>query len=118
MISTATDLQQLQSDQTGEGDSDQVLQIKVNHLLASSPYALLRKLQCEVNEGMVTLYGSVPSFFLKQMAQEAILRLGEVRRVKNQVEVGRAAHVQEVRSAADLYQMAASSVEAGSGSAS
>ncbi len=57
------------------------------HLLCSSGYSLLQKLHCQVRDGVVTIWGRVPSFFLKQMAQEAVLKLAQVREVKNLVEV-------------------------------
>jgi len=61
--------------------------LAARHLLSSSGYSLLRRLQCRVSDGVVTIWGTVPSFFLKQMAQEAVMKLAQVREVKNLVEV-------------------------------
>jgi osmotically-inducible protein OsmY len=55
--------------------------------LRASGYGLLTKLLCETAAGVVTISGSVPSYFLKQLAQEIILRLAHVREVRNQVQV-------------------------------
>jgi len=55
--------------------------------LRSSGYRRLTKLQCEISAGVVTLSGAVPSFFLKQLAQEVVLRLAHVREVRNRVQV-------------------------------
>lgn len=55
--------------------------------LRSTGYRLLANLQCEVQDGIVKLSGSVPSFFLKQMAQSVVLRLDQVKRVENSLEV-------------------------------
>jgi len=38
---------------------------------------------------LITLLGVVPSYFLKQVAQEAVLRLDDIQEVKNLVEVRR-----------------------------
>jgi hypothetical protein len=46
-------------------------------LLQSSAYAAVRRLHCEVAEAVVFMYGVVPSYFLKQMAQTLIRQLGE-----------------------------------------
>jgi len=47
----------------------------------------LRELRCQVDGGTVVLSGAVSSFFLKQMAQAVILRLEQVERVRNLIEV-------------------------------
>ena len=56
-------------------------------LLQSSGYTSLRRLRCEVTDGVVFVHGNVPSYYLKQMAQTLIKRLGSVQRVTNLVEV-------------------------------
>jgi hypothetical protein len=58
--------------------------------LASSAYAPLRKLHCRVREGVAEIFGTVPSFYLKQMAQAALLPLCPLGGVRNLVEVGAA----------------------------
>lgn len=55
--------------------------------LQSSGYAALRRLQCEVTEGVVIVQGVVASYFLKQMAQTLIQQLDGIQRVTNLVEV-------------------------------
>jgi hypothetical protein len=50
-------------------------------------YSRLRSLKCEVTDGVVGLWGQVPSFFLKQLAQTVVLKLERVRAVENWVEV-------------------------------
>ncbi|MFO0845264.1 MAG: BON domain-containing protein [Gemmataceae bacterium] len=55
--------------------------------LRSSGYPLLAKLRCEVADGVVTVFGSVPTFHLKQMAQAVLIKSGSFRAVKNAVEV-------------------------------
>jgi hypothetical protein len=59
----------------------------VLNLLRSSGYAALRGLRCEVTEAVVVVRGVVPSYYLKQVAQAAVLRLDGIRGVRNLVEV-------------------------------
>jgi hypothetical protein len=44
-------------------------------------------LRCEVTEAVVVVQGVVPSYFLKQMAQAVVQRLGGIRGLRNLVEV-------------------------------
>ena len=55
--------------------------------LSVSKYASLRRLNCAVAEGVVEISGTVSSFYLKQLAQAAVMRLDEVGSVRNLVEV-------------------------------
>ena len=55
--------------------------------LHQSPHALLRKITCEFSDGVLVLRGQVPSFYHKQLAQEAIVHVKGVSRVVNEIEV-------------------------------
>lgn len=55
--------------------------------LASSPHEHLRQLVVTVSEGEVILTGRVPSYYLKQMAQEAVRPTLGRRRLLNRIEV-------------------------------
>lgn len=55
--------------------------------LRNSGYAPLGSLTCEFCDGTLILSGCVPSFFLKQMAQEVAMRTPGVDRVKNDLRV-------------------------------
>lgn len=55
--------------------------------LAACPYPVLRRVLCEFQHGVLTLRGQLPTFFHKQMAQEAVGGLAGVRQVVNQIEV-------------------------------
>jgi osmotically-inducible protein OsmY len=59
----------------------------VNRALLETGYAPLRCIQCDVSDGVVELTGSVPSFYIKQLAQTAVLRLEEIRGIKNRLRV-------------------------------
>ena len=56
--------------------------------LRRSCYSNLQDLSCECDEaGVLVLHGQVATFFLKQLAQEAVLHVTGVAQVVNQVEV-------------------------------
>ena len=55
--------------------------------LKESPYESVRRLQCEFDAGVLTLRGSVGSFFLKQVAQQSVIGLSGVERIDNQIQV-------------------------------
>ena len=55
--------------------------------LRHSGYRSLTNLQCEVYGGQVIISGVVPSYFLKQVAQTIILRIGLVKGMKNHLQV-------------------------------
>ncbi|WP_233207240.1 MULTISPECIES: BON domain-containing protein [Pirellulaceae] len=59
----------------------------VHQALSSSPHFPGRNLQVEGTDGRVVLKGIVGSYFHKQMAQEAVLRVDGVHDVENQLEV-------------------------------
>jgi osmotically-inducible protein OsmY len=55
--------------------------------LNKSPYATVRSVSCEYDGGMLRLRGRVPTFYHKQLAQEAVADLRGVLQVVNQTEV-------------------------------
>src|SRR5262245_41644678 len=59
-------------------------------LLTASPLPQLRRLVVTVSEGEVIITGRVPSYYFKQLAQEAIRPAVGDRRLLNRVEVCRA----------------------------
>ena len=54
-------------------------------VLRASPIPALRKLLIEETEAIVLINGKVPSYYLKQMAQEAIMPLLDGRALVNRV---------------------------------
>ncbi len=56
--------------------------------LRQSAYMELRELSCDFNGGVLTLRGCVPTYYLKQLAQEAVADVPGVIEVDNGVEVG------------------------------
>lgn len=55
--------------------------------LMASPYSALRALTCESHEGVLTIRGRVPTFYLKQLAQTAVRNSPGVEVVNNLVQV-------------------------------
>jgi hypothetical protein len=66
---------------------DRQIYIAAKSALSESKYAPLRQLNCRVFEGIVEISGTVASFYLKQLAQAAVLQLNRESRVRNLVEV-------------------------------
>lgn len=66
---------------------DRSIRDNVDRALRESGYAPLREIQCDVSDGVVELTGTVPSFYVKQLAQTAVLRLEQIRGINNQLRV-------------------------------
>ena len=55
--------------------------------LRRSEYLELRNVSCDVQDGVLTLRGRVPSYHLKQLAQSLLGELAGIFRLNNQLEV-------------------------------
>ena len=55
--------------------------------LERSAYYALKRIACDFHEGVLTLRGRVPSFYLKQLAQALLVGLDHVEVLVNHVEV-------------------------------
>jgi hypothetical protein len=66
---------------------DRQIQAAVSAALASSKYTPLRQLHCRVTGGVVEISGTVSSFYLKQLAQAAVLQLHCGSAIRNLVQV-------------------------------
>lgn len=55
--------------------------------LQSSKHAPLRQIRCDVRDVMIVLTDVVTSYYLKQLAQTTILRIGDDYRVENRLRV-------------------------------
>jgi osmotically-inducible protein OsmY len=61
----------------------------IENLLRRSGYTALRdNLSCDCRDGVLTLVGHLPSFFLAQVAQSVALRAPGVQQVVNRIRVG------------------------------
>jgi hypothetical protein len=55
--------------------------------LRSNPYLALKNVACDYQDGVVILRGCLPTYYLKQVAQEVVAHQQGVDRVENQIEV-------------------------------
>jgi hypothetical protein len=55
--------------------------------LRSNPYLALKNVSCELRDAVLVLRGCLPSYYLKQIAQEAVAALEGVERIDNQIQV-------------------------------
>jgi osmotically-inducible protein OsmY len=60
---------------------------KAEASLRSNSYLALKNVSCELDQGVLTLRGCVPSYYLREMAHETVERLDGVRSVVNEIEV-------------------------------
>ena len=58
--------------------------------LRSGPYPALKKVSCDYQGGVLVLRGCLPSYYLKQIAQEVVAhQFDKVGRLENRIEVVR-----------------------------
>jgi CheY-like chemotaxis protein len=50
-------------------------------------YLPLRRITCEYRDGVLTLWGHLPTYYLKQIAQTAVGGIAGVERIKNEIKV-------------------------------
>ena len=64
-----------------------VSRVALEHDLRSSPYWSLRQLVCQVDRDRVTLRGTVPTYYLKQVAVALALKVVGVGQVESDIDV-------------------------------
>ena len=69
-----------------EQSSETILKT-AHHELAATGYQALRTVSCEYCQGAVVLRGRVSTYYLKQLAQTALLACPLIAAVVNQIEV-------------------------------
>jgi len=55
--------------------------------LRRNPYLAIHKISCDYGDGALVLRGFLPTYYLKQVAQEAVAQLEEVGTIHNWIEV-------------------------------
>ncbi len=55
--------------------------------LRHNAYLSSQNLRCECQEGVLTLRGCLPSYYLRQLAQAVVERLEGVKRIVNEIDV-------------------------------
>ena len=68
-------------------DTSVVLEQQVAQALQHNPYLMRKSVSCQTEDGRVVIRGEVGSYFQKQMATEAIRRLGGIEEIDNQLQV-------------------------------
>lgn len=69
------------------GIDDDEMRLVVERHLQMSNYGPVRAVRCSVVDGVVTLLGTLPSFYMKQVAQALVCCIESVIRVENHCEV-------------------------------
>ena len=64
------------------------LERKIAVVMHDAPYPALRHISCVLDDGVLTLQGRVPSYYLKQIAQTLVRPLEGVRVIHNELDVG------------------------------
>jgi osmotically-inducible protein OsmY len=57
------------------------------HRILHQPHLTMQRIWCDFDQGRLFLRGQVPSFYFKQLAQEAVVGIEGVRQVVNEIEV-------------------------------
>jgi osmotically-inducible protein OsmY len=60
---------------------------KVRERLRRHSHLRVQRIWCEIDDGRLFLRGQVPSFFYKQLAQEAVQTIAGVGQILNEIEV-------------------------------
>jgi hypothetical protein len=72
-------------------DKPEIAQASVQELaercLRRNPYLALKTVSCDYQGRVLILRGCLPTYYLKQLAQEVVAHLNEVDRIDNQIQV-------------------------------
>ena len=66
---------------------DRTLIEKLGRALSATGYSTLRGIEIEIHHGVVVLWGRVPNYHQKQLAQATVQQVPGVRRVANGIDV-------------------------------
>jgi osmotically-inducible protein OsmY len=74
-----------------EGDptssAQKAVEARIRARLDEAPYGCLRRISCELQDGVLALRGRVPSHYLKQVAQSLLCSIEGVREIRNELDV-------------------------------
>src|SRR5438132_1634396 len=68
------------------GQTQQIVEGAENRLRHNS-YLALKNVHCDYHEGVLTLRGCLPTYYLKQVAQSVVAHVEGVQRIVNEIEV-------------------------------
>ena len=72
---------------TGVCTGANVVEAIAQSQMRAAPYAALRQITCEFRDGVLVLRGRVPSYYMKQIAQNLVNCVEGVLEVRNQLDV-------------------------------
>ncbi len=72
---------------SGNEQHDGSIIAKVRERFRRHSHLRVQRIWCEIDDGRLFLRGQVPSFFYKQLAQEAVQRVVGVGQILNEIEV-------------------------------
>jgi osmotically-inducible protein OsmY len=72
---------------TGTTTRERIIEESAEGHLRRSSYFALRDIGCTCHEGVVTLRGCLPTYYLKQLAQHVVSEIEDVCGIINQIEV-------------------------------
>jgi len=64
-------------------DIEETARVRLQH----SPYRAIRRVTCQFTDGELTIYGNVPTYHYKQLAQTAVTGIDGVTQIVNNIEV-------------------------------
>jgi osmotically-inducible protein OsmY len=67
--------------------ADELLETKIHRSLISTGRRSLAQLKVVARGGKVCMIGTVPSYFLKQLAHQAVISIGGIEHLDSQIEV-------------------------------
>jgi hypothetical protein len=70
-----------------QGQRNSVLEKRVENALSRHPNLRYRDVACEWQDDVLIIRGSLPTFYLKQLLQTALLQVDGVTRIDNRVDV-------------------------------
>ena len=73
--------------QSGDSSTAEERNMAANDRLQGSPYRAVRGVLCTYDDGILLLRGQVPSYYHKQLAQEAVAVLDGVTELVNEIKV-------------------------------
>ncbi len=60
---------------------------RAENCLRHNPYLANKNVQCDFHEGVLTLRGCLPTYYLRQLAQETLGPVSGILRIVNEIEI-------------------------------
>jgi osmotically-inducible protein OsmY len=73
--------------ETGRQDLQTRMIELAERCLHSNPYQAMKNVSCDYHDGVLVLRGCLPTYYLKQLAQQVVVGLEGVERIDNRIQV-------------------------------